>query len=46
MAQPGAPKAVAEPVLPAARRTGRDWTARTRDTALSALRYSRFVSVM
>lgn len=30
----------------AAARTGRDWTARTRDTALSALRYSRFVTVM
>jgi len=47
MAQPGAPKAVAEPVSPgASRRTGRDWTARTRDTALNALRYSRFVTVM
>ena len=45
----GAPKAVAEPVSAdarSARRTGRDWTARTRDTALSALRYSRFVTVM
>jgi len=47
MAQPGAPKAVAEPVSPGvSRRTGRDWTARTRDTALNALRYSRFVTVM
>jgi lipopolysaccharide export system protein LptC len=49
MSQPGAPKAVGE-LLPqgggAARRTGRDWTARTRDTALNALRYSRFVTVM
>ena len=33
-------------VRAAARRTGRDWTARTRDTALNALRYSRFVTVM
>lgn len=49
MALPRAPKAVAEPTSPgerAARRTGRDWTARTRDTALNALRYSRFVTVM
>ena len=29
-----------------ATRTERDWTARTRDTALNALRYSRFVTVM
>jgi lipopolysaccharide export system protein LptC len=28
------------------RRTSRDWTARTRDTAMNALRYSRFVTVM
>ena len=27
-------------------RQRRDWTARTRDTALNALRYSRFVLVM
>jgi lipopolysaccharide export system protein LptC len=47
MSQPGAHKAVAEPLAPGnARRTGRDWTARTRDTALNALRYSRFVTVM
>jgi lipopolysaccharide export system protein LptC len=49
MAQPGAHKAVAEPIATGgskSRRTGRDWTARTRDTALNALRYSRFVTVM
>jgi lipopolysaccharide export system protein LptC len=37
-------EAVAEPL--AATRTRRDWTARTRDTAMNALRYSRFVMVM
>src|SRR3569832_1831192 len=47
MSQPGAHKAVAEPLAPGnSRRTGRDWTARTRDTAMNALRYSRFVTVM
>ena len=38
-------EAVAQPISGAAR-TQRDWTARTRDTALNALRYSRFVTVM
>src|SRR6202000_399158 len=38
---------VAEPLTrQKATRTERDWTARTRDTALNALRYSRFVMVM
>ncbi|MBL6939651.1 MAG: LPS export ABC transporter periplasmic protein LptC [Alphaproteobacteria bacterium] len=48
MSQPGAHKAVAEPLSQGGgnRRGGRDWTARTRDTALNALRYSRFVTVM
>jgi lipopolysaccharide export system protein LptC len=46
VAQPGAQKAIAEPAAKGSRRTGRDWTARTRDTALHALRYSRFVTVM
>jgi len=47
MSQPGANKAVAEPLSSGGqRRTGRDWTARTRDTAINALRYSRFVTVM
>jgi lipopolysaccharide export system protein LptC len=40
-------RAVAEPLVrQKATRTQRDWTARTRDTAMNALRYSRFVSVM
>jgi lipopolysaccharide export system protein LptC len=38
---------VAEPLVrQKATRTQRDWTARTRDTAMNALRYSRFVTVM
>jgi lipopolysaccharide export system protein LptC len=39
-------EAVAQPIGVVARRHRRDWTARTRDTALNALRYSRFVTVM
>ena len=42
----GVSEAVAEPMPGKAARTHRDWTARTRDTALGALRYSRFVMVM
>lgn len=47
----GAKEAVAEPIAGAesghkAPRVQRDWTARSRDTALDALRYSRFVMVM
>ncbi|HXC55107.1 MAG TPA: LPS export ABC transporter periplasmic protein LptC [Rhizomicrobium sp.] len=45
----GVSEAVAQPISggpAAATRTRRDWTARTRDTALNALRYSRFVMVM
>lgn len=43
----GVSEAVAQPISgPPAARTRRDWTARTRDTALGALRYSRFVTVM
>lgn len=39
--------AVAEPLTPIkATRTGRDWTARTRGTALDARRYTKFVSFM
>ena len=34
------------PAQPAGPVRRRDWTARTRDTALNALRYSRFVTVM
>jgi lipopolysaccharide export system protein LptC len=42
-----ADRAVAQPLTrQKATRTERDWTARTRDTALNALRYSRFVTVM
>lgn len=42
-----AKEAVAQPISGApAARARRDWTARTRDTALNALRYSRFVTVM
>ena len=39
-------EAVAEPISGAPVRGRRDWTARTRDTAINALRYSRFVIVM
>ncbi|MEI9887791.1 MAG: LPS export ABC transporter periplasmic protein LptC [Rhizomicrobium sp.] len=39
-------EAVAQPISGAPVRERRDWTARTRDTALNALRYSRFVMVM
>jgi lipopolysaccharide export system protein LptC len=41
-------EAVAQPLAPpaAAEHRLRDWTARTRSTALQALRYSRFVGVM
>ena len=40
-------RTVAEPLIrQKATRTERDWTARTRDTALNALRYSRFVRLM
>ncbi|HEY0300472.1 MAG TPA: hypothetical protein VGC36_04025, partial [Rhizomicrobium sp.] len=39
-------EAVAQPMSGAPARERRDWTARTRDTALDALRYSRFVTVM
>lgn len=46
----GVNEAVAQPIsgpaVEPAARTRRDWTARTRDTALGALRYSRFVTVM
>jgi lipopolysaccharide export system protein LptC len=41
-----ASEAVAQSIGGAAARARRDWTARTRDTALNALRYSRFVTVM
>ncbi len=44
-----ASEAVAQPIAPPPReraRFQRDWTARTRDTAMGALRYSRFVLVM
>ena len=37
---------VSQSIGSATARARRDWTARTRDTALNALRYSRFVSVM
>ena len=37
-------EAVAQPI--SSTRPRRDWTARTRDTAFDALRYSRFVTVM
>jgi lipopolysaccharide export system protein LptC len=37
-------EAVSQPLNPA--RARRDWTSRTRDTAMNALRYSRFVTVM
>ena len=40
----GVTEAVAQPMT--GTRTGRDWTARTRDSALDALRYTRFVTVM
>src|SRR5476651_524224 len=39
-------EAVAQPIGVVTRWHRRDWTARTRDTALNALRYSRFVTVM
>jgi len=40
-------EAVAQPLSPPPKDRGRrDWTARTRDTAMGALRYSRFVLVM
>ena len=41
-------EAVAQPIAPPKDRARfqRDWTARTRDTAIGALRYSRFVLVM
>jgi lipopolysaccharide export system protein LptC len=42
----GVSEAVAQPISGAQSRSRRDWTARTRDTALNALRYSRFVTVM
>ncbi|MEI9994158.1 MAG: LPS export ABC transporter periplasmic protein LptC [Rhizomicrobium sp.] len=42
----GASEAVAEPITAKPARPNRDWTARTRDTAMNALRYSRFVMVM
>jgi lipopolysaccharide export system protein LptC len=40
----GVSEAVAQPM--SGTRTRRDWTARTRDSALDALRYTRFVTVM
>ena len=39
-------QAVAQPLGGIPLRVRRDWTARTRDTALNALHYSRFVAVM
>lgn len=39
-------EAVSQTIGSASARARRDWTARTRDTALNALRYSRFVNVM
>jgi lipopolysaccharide export system protein LptC len=39
-------EAVTHTIGTATARARRDWTARTRDTALNALRYSRFVAVM
>jgi len=39
-------EAVTHTIGTATARARRDWTARTRDTALNALRYSRFVTVM
>ena len=42
----GVSEAVAQPISGGPARPRRDWTARTRDTALNALRYSRFVTVM
>lgn len=39
-------EAVVQTIGGATARARRDWTARTRDTALNALRYSRFVNVM
>jgi lipopolysaccharide export system protein LptC len=39
-------EAIAQPIGGVPVRVRRDWTARTRDTALNALRYSRFVNVM
>ena len=39
-------EAIAQPIGVVPVRQRRDWTARTRDTALNALRYSRFVTVM
>jgi len=42
----GVTEAVAQTIGSASARARRDWTARTRDTAFNALRYSRFVNVM
>jgi lipopolysaccharide export system protein LptC len=42
----GVSGAVAEPIAGTEPKVKRDWTARTRDTAMHALRYSRFVGVM
>lgn len=42
----GVTEAVTHSIGNATARARRDWTARTRDTALNALRYSRFVNVM
>jgi lipopolysaccharide export system protein LptC len=42
----GVSEAVSQPISGTPARTRRDWTARSRDTALNALRYSRFVMVM
>src|ERR1051326_1453212 len=39
-------EAVVQTIGSATARARRDWTARTRDTAFHALRYSRFVGVM
>jgi lipopolysaccharide export system protein LptC len=39
-------EAVVQPISSSPEPPRRDWTARTRDTALDALRYSRFVAVM
>ena len=39
-------EALAQPIAKRSVRTDRDWTARTRDTAITAVRYSRFVTLM
>ncbi|HUO89950.1 MAG TPA: LPS export ABC transporter periplasmic protein LptC [Rhizomicrobium sp.] len=39
-------EAVVQPISGTSKAERRDWTARTRDTAFDALRYSRFVAVM